>query len=1502
MTRNLRKSVLVVLGVLLMALAFAMSGSVYADTSSGMITATINYYYYDETAADHKGSEPFPPFVAHMPKGSAAMTERCPMVPGFSPCDINKNSLESVTVNFEADSEVDVFYFPSEVPYIIRLYKQKADLEGYELAEYINGSGITGTEPEEFQADFPVEEIGGRTLENAFEGFTLMYHVPEVIAADGSTEFEVYYDRNYYLINFDLGNGGYGVDPVYAPYESSLNVITPIRAGYNFVGWSPELSDIVTENMTYTALWEKKAQVPYTIIYKNADLSDGSGDTTYSFWGTRTLYADPDAELSIDDIIAANKDNNSLNDFGYFTFDEAATKADNPAQVTVNGDGSTIVRLYYSRNKYKLRFVYLKHTQSTSAVGGDPVTAVQDNHQYVLVNTNKDRSKALSNLEAADGMRAQVDYNNTNFDYLWTLVPVEGGGYYIRFSDGKYLSVNFNGTDVGKPAVMSDTPLKFDITHYDNAEDYFLISTVYNNTTYYLNDKRNAGERVQVYPTSGNGLETANRWRLYDYADATVTTIQSNIKAASGTGNGNFPTSAKMTYVLPNLPEVDTSAGITTGSYTYNHEIYDYVELVAEYNANIEDIWPAAVIGDSGEYSFGSWSTQTGTKYRERNTTHANIVGPYPYMSDEMIVDPSYVYDPNNSESVAQLLWAWWGKHDDYVGPHRYNIYYEKLDGDGYDLDRVIELVAAHNSNTRIDPFVYKGFTVIPEDAGGHSVSHGEANGHHLEYDDEYPDGIWTTDFHYIRNRHSLLYYNYNQYYSTGTDTSSIMYGQPMDEFEAGQPPYPQDLKPGSYEFAGWYTSDTYDELFDWSSTMPDNDVTVYARWKPKSFTINFYNDETDYESGNPYKYTESDDYGTLIDPTEAENNLSAPIITNSTGSYPAAKAGWYYYDEEHNLHAFDPATMTVSGDMDLFMKWSSTVPASFVVHYYVTGTETKVAEDTVGYSFVGLTRTFKAKVEDELNEGYQAHYFPDRRSTSILMKSDYTQNVKTFNYTYRDKVPYTVRYLDKYTKEVLHEEKYVGDNIYSVVSEKYIPIANYVPDSYYISLTLMVSDDPEEEAATNVITFYYTEDLVNMPYHVKYMLENDNGKIQKEVDGETYKFTEANFIDAVGQRGTVKNIPLNSYSGYEVEGYNEVVYIEEDDVEQKVIRPVQDLEPGPATLEMLLEEDVVSKEIHIYYLKKKYPVKLIYNYTGTDDKSVSEWNTRMLANDPELLGEDAFEYNGNTYYRTLYKITDEIKYNETFSATAPEVDGYRITGGKTKSLVVTDDDNTFSKNKLRFVYTKVEEIMFSYHAMIPDGTGLAEADPDEYPLLSYNQVIVTVGDRPGSYVIAEEEDSLYRFVGWYTDEACTQRVQDMEGFNVLAGDEQNELKPLGSNVDKSYYALYEYKRGALEVSSSGCTDPSQSFEYIIKGKDAHNSWIELKICINGNDSRIISGLPIGDYEVTQNNWSWRYTPAERTRNVTVPENDIAQAPFTQTMTNKKWLDGNAYKDNVFSN
>ena len=1531
---------------------------VFAVASEDVVTAIINYYYYDEQKPDHKGTSPFPSFVANMPKNSPSITQKSPIVPGFSPCNISKEHLPNVTIEFDKDSETDVFYFPAEVDYVIRLYTQELNNDDYALQEIISNKGITGSEPEEFgdnfnfSADYNITSLRNKNLDNAFEGFTLMYHVPEVIAADGSTEFECYYDRNYYLVDLDLGDGAYGVEPLYVPYEYPISLGTPVKTGYQFDGWTYEkVNDDGTKeplsalpatmpayNIHCTAKWRAVNEVNYTIVYRNADVDDGSGVTKYNHWGEKTLTALPDTELTLDSIIAANKDDiTSFKDYQYFTFDPDVTADKNNSAIKVKSDGSTIVHLYYKRNKYKLRFVYSKYSSTTTITAGPPVTSVTDNHKYVLVNTNSNKSKALTNLDAADNMRALTNFNNNNFNYLWEFVPVIGGGYYIKFSDGKFLSVDFKTTTAGNAVIMSDTPTLFQIAPYGVSDNEFLIYTVYDNKNFYLNDKSNKGERVQVYPTSGNGQEGANRWKLYDYADASISTNSSVIKAATATGNGNFPSSITWGASLNDFPSVNAPSGITSGEFVLNNETYKYVELVAEYNANIEHLWPANIFssvsgvanGKNEIFSFGSWSTQAGTTYRTNNSSNANIVGIYPYMSADMIVDASKVYDPNNTESIAQSLYAWWGASDASIGDHRFNIYYEALDGNNpnavtygdneYLLDRVISLVAAHNNNTKILPFTYQGFTIIDSEKNGHPVSWNKDGytGHHLEYDDEHPDGVWTTDFHYTRNIHTLKFYNYNTSYG---DTSSIKYGAPMVSYEpSGEPPYPSGLKPGSYEFAGWYDSDTYDKPFDWNSTMPDNDVVVYAYWKPKTFDIYYYNDESAYQNRTPSAvntiFEGTGDYGQKLDTSAAEEKLEAPEIVNSTGTYYAVKAGWYYYDEDGELHAFDPDTMTVSSGMELFMKWSSTVPADFTVHYYVKGKENdavpeQVAPDMTGYSFVGLTRTFKAKVENELDDNYRLGYFPDRSSTSILMKADSNLNVKSFLYTYRDNVPYKVRYIAKDGVEAgqeIHESKIVSENQKAVVTEKFIHINGYVPSAYYISKTLIVSDNPQEEEEQNVITFYYNVDTKNMPYHIKYMVEDENGKFTQTIDGVEMKFKEKNYIDGYGERSDQENeryksFVINSYAGYTVKCYQENVF-DTSDIENKGELKAVSSSDTNIDVRMDAADTANSKVVYIYYLKKSYPVKVIYQVTSNDPEKIKDFNNTI--DQTGLIGEDSIEIDGNMYYKSFYKVILDRKFNTTYSENAVVIEGFSVSGGDVRTRVITDDDAVMTNNRLVFNYTALDEVMFYYYAVIPNGSSHILGDPKNPKLLSYNEETVIIGTRPSNTVEAKIDNGFYKFYGWYSDEECTVPVTPVVGTEtVLSGTENNMIHPLASNRDMTYYAKYDYRRGDLKIEVTGddVIKGGQPYEFTIKGKDSHNNWIELVVCIKPDDKQsvTIKDLPIGDYEVIQNKWSWRYHTPD-THIQTVDENNLVTAIFSESIENKKWLDGNAYNKNIFS-
>ena len=161
---------------------------------------------------------------------------------------------------------------------------------------------------------------------------------------------EIYYDRNYYLLSLDL-DGGYGADPVYARYGAAISVADPTKPGYTFGGWSPALPKTMpAENMTLTAQWTPENAVNYTVVfwYENAD------DAEYSYAGSVAQSAAPGTSVSSGDFRNTSFTGRDATNFTY-----NGAKAET---VTVAGDGSTVVNVYFTRNTYTLTFRELTFT------------------------------------------------------------------------------------------------------------------------------------------------------------------------------------------------------------------------------------------------------------------------------------------------------------------------------------------------------------------------------------------------------------------------------------------------------------------------------------------------------------------------------------------------------------------------------------------------------------------------------------------------------------------------------------------------------------------------------------------------------------------------------------------------------------------------------------------------------------------------------------------------------------------------------------------------------------------------------------------------------------------------------------------------------------------------------------------------------------------------------------------------------------------------------------
>ncbi len=246
------------------------------------------------------GEQVASPYTAELAEGSSfSATVTFPTVMGYLPY-VNGEQMDSIDLNYPSVSEnvtINVVYEPTYVNYTVIRYQQNVENDLYTPVETNTYQGLTGSEPE-FE-------------EKEYDGFYGLLYERPLIAADGSTVIEIYYDRCYYLMNFDM-DGGYGTEPVYARYGASIGTVTaPTKAGYTFQGWSltkptGNVGEEITigtlpttmpaYSVTYYAVWKGNDKVAMTIVVwgENAD------DDDYTYVSSSIIMVDPNTGFSYD--------------------------------------------------------------------------------------------------------------------------------------------------------------------------------------------------------------------------------------------------------------------------------------------------------------------------------------------------------------------------------------------------------------------------------------------------------------------------------------------------------------------------------------------------------------------------------------------------------------------------------------------------------------------------------------------------------------------------------------------------------------------------------------------------------------------------------------------------------------------------------------------------------------------------------------------------------------------------------------------------------------------------------------------------------------------------------------------------------------------------------------------------------------------------------------------------------------------------------------------------
>lgn len=277
------------------------------NAAEDTVTVTVNYVYESNQEMVAQ------PYTAQIEKGSGfRKTLEIPKLFNYSiPTDqawglgegiaLQKdNATGDYTLHFDLDAvqenvTVTLYYVAGTAKYTVYHYYQNLEDNQYALDPMIV----------ELEGDI---DAYTRAVANHKPGYRCKGIPQTTIAADGSTKVEIYYDREYYTVTFDVNDGIDGPEPIYAKYGTTFDVSEvkePKRTGYQFLGWNPELTGTVTieKSVTYVAQWEaEKGHADYTIVLwgQNANDDKYSYLSSHQAWGHvgHEVTWDPKTEIS----------------------------------------------------------------------------------------------------------------------------------------------------------------------------------------------------------------------------------------------------------------------------------------------------------------------------------------------------------------------------------------------------------------------------------------------------------------------------------------------------------------------------------------------------------------------------------------------------------------------------------------------------------------------------------------------------------------------------------------------------------------------------------------------------------------------------------------------------------------------------------------------------------------------------------------------------------------------------------------------------------------------------------------------------------------------------------------------------------------------------------------------------------------------------------------------------------------------------------------------------
>ena len=726
----------------------------------------------------------------------------------------------------------------------------------------------------------------------SYEGFTAQAVVQQAIAADGSTVVEIKYDRNSYEVTYAyVGTAPAGASAL--PEKATVKYGAPVAVaaaatapGYTFSGWSQkEDFTMPAENVTITGSFTANGDTAYTVEHYQQNLAGDGYDLVEA--DTEHLTGETDTTAT-------------ANPKAYtgFTFD--GTVEGTVASGNIAGDGSLVLKLYYTRNSYEVSYAYTGTVPAGASAlpaaasykyGADVTVAPQATAPGYTFNGWLEDGKVTASFKMPAGPVQLTGSFTANTDTRYTVEhwteDLDGEGYTLRETEANLTGV----TDTTATAeAKSYEGFRFDEDNENNVltgvitgDGKLVLKVYYARNSYEVSYDYGAaptgasqlpgtvsykyGAEVRVADKATAPGYTFDGWKK-DNAEVTSFTMPAGAVQLTGRFTANTDTDYKVEHYQQNLAGdafvlFETEEQNATTDTHVSATPKDYTGFT--YDGTVDGTVTEGNVAGDGSLVLKLYYTRDSYKVTYQYT------GKVPTGASELPAETTEKYGAAVTvaadATAPGYTFSGWSREDGFTmpaenvtitgsftangeTPYKVEHYQQNLEDDGYTLAETENLTGETDTTATANPKTYTGFAFDGTAEG--TVASGNIAG----------DGSLVLKLYYTRNSYDVTY-AYTGTVPTGAsalpEKATVKYGAPVTVAEAATAP--------GYTFSGWSRNDF---------TMPAENVTITG-----SFTAN---SNTEYTVRHHFQNILDDAY-------DADTAMLSETLSGTTDTLTAAAA-----------------------------------------------------------------------------------------------------------------------------------------------------------------------------------------------------------------------------------------------------------------------------------------------------------------------------------------------------------------------------------------------------------------------------------------------------------------------------------------------------------------------------------------------------------------------------------------------------------------------------------